>query len=128
MINFTLETPSNAISVGSCDAQGIRIGGRYHSQSLLLDPQQVQPWPPTRFAQLDSDCLELLLQRPADVYLIGTGLRQRFIDVRLLAGFYRRGLGVEVMHSAAACRTFNILVAEGRRPVAGIVFEATSAA
>ncbi len=126
MINFTLDTNPDGISIDAIDETGIRIGGKIHRQSLLLTTKQVQSWAPATFDLLDHDSLERLLERSADVYLIGTGATQRFPDTRLLAPFYQRGLGVEVMHSAAACKTFNILAAEGRTPVAGIIFEAVA--
>ncbi|MEO5342441.1 MAG: MTH938/NDUFAF3 family protein [Gammaproteobacteria bacterium SHHR-1] len=123
MINFSLDTNPKGMGIEALDARGIQIGGQIHAHSLLLTAERLQPWPPQRFAELTRDHLELMLAHPADVYLLGVGAQQRFPAVDLLAVFYARGLGIEVMHSAAACRTFNILAAEGRNPVAGILWE-----
>jgi uncharacterized protein len=123
MINFSLDNNPRGIGVDALDESGMHIGGRVYAQSLLLTAEQLQPWPPQSLADLQQDHLQLLLAHAADVYLIGVGARQRFPSPRLLAPFYERGLGVEIMHSAAACRTFNILSAEGRNPVAGIIWD-----
>jgi uncharacterized protein len=56
-----------------------------------------------------------------EVVLLGTGARQQFLHPSRLAPIYRAGVGVEIMTTAAACRTFNILVAEERRVVAALL-------
>jgi uncharacterized protein len=123
MIKFTLESNESGIFIDACESDGIRIHGKIHRQSLLLTPEQLHAWDPQRFEQLSTASLSALLDHPGDVIIIGTGQRQRYPDTQLLAPLYRQGIGFEVMSSAAACRTFNILAAEGRRPVAGIIFE-----
>ena len=55
--------------------------------------------------------------------LIGTGERSAFIDPVLYLNLIERGIGVEVMTTGAACRTYNILMAEGREVVAGLILE-----
>ena len=58
-----------------------------------------------------------------EIVLLGTGDRQHFPHPRLLAPLTERRIGVEVMDTRAACRTFNILVAEGRRVAAALVID-----
>ena len=73
-------------------------------------------------AELESagrDCLAL----PCDVTLLGTGARQRFPAPALLRPLIEAGRGVEVMDTHAACRTYNVLVAEGRTVVAALIIE-----
>ena len=57
------------------------------------------------------------------IVLLGTGARQRFPATQLLRPLLERGVGVEVMDSFAACRTYNILMAEGRAVVAALIVE-----
>ena len=59
------------------------------------------------------------------ILLLGTGLRQRFPAPALLRPLIERRIGVEVMDSFAACRTYNILMAEGREVAAAIIVEAS---
>lgn len=123
MIHFTLEQNGTGPFIAAWDATGITVGGRRFTSSLLLTPTGIHPWTPHDIEGMTEEDLDKLLAHPADVYLLGTGQRQRFPSVELLRGFYRRGIAIEVMDSGAACRTFNILSAEGRRAVAGIVIE-----
>ena len=64
---------------------------------------------------------EKILARKPELALLGTGARLQFPDRRALAPLQEAGIGVEVMDTAAACRTFNILLAEGRRVVAALL-------
>jgi uncharacterized protein len=64
-----------------------------------------------------------LKQLGAEIVLLGTGPRQRFPHPRLTAELARAGIGLEVMDLQAACRTYNILVAEERKVAAALLFE-----
>ena len=67
---------------------------------------------------LSVDTIERLCEQSPEVVIIGTGTRHVFPSPELLAPMTRAGIGVEVMSTSAACRTYNILSAEGRRVVA----------
>jgi len=123
MINFTLENSNAGIFIESCELPLLRINGREYRQSLWLTPNSLSHWSPTSIDELNETTLEPMLTTAADVILIGTGEQQRFLSMHQLAPFYRKGIGVEVMNSCAACRTFNILTSDGRRPVAGIIVD-----
>lgn len=125
MINFTLEQNISALSVTGWQPTSVTINGRKFEQSIILTPEKVHEWPPASSMDLDQNGLAELLKYPADVYILGTGAQQRFPDTTLLLPFYRQGIGIEIMDSRAACQTFNVLVAEHRRPVAGIIVEPT---
>jgi uncharacterized protein len=58
-----------------------------------------------------------------EVVLLGTGRKQAFPAPRLLKTFYQRGIGFEAMTTEAACRTFNVLVSEGRTAVAALIID-----
>jgi uncharacterized protein len=76
-----------------------------------------RPPPPAQLALLD---LEPLLALQPELVVIGTGAGQRFLDPHVATAVLQRGIGLEVMATPAACRTYNILVAEGRRVVAAL--------
>ena len=59
----------------------------------------------------------------SEVVLFGSGSRLRFAKPEALRPLIERGIGVETMDTAAACRTYNILVSEGRSVVAALVIE-----
>ena len=97
------------------DATQVSVDGTPHALPLALDAQQIlADWRPTRADSLAAaDIAALLALRPG-VVLIGTGSRQRLIHPAILRPLIDAGIGYEVMDLGAACRTFNLLVAEGR--------------
>jgi hypothetical protein len=72
------------------------------------------------FDSLRPEDFDALLDLRREIVLLGTGRRQRFPHPRLTMALARAGVGVEVMDTAAACRTYNILMSEGRRVLAAI--------
>lgn len=90
--------------------------------SVVVTPEHIVPdWPPQRFADLSAPIIDALVEHDPEIVLLGTGATLRFPAPGVVAGLYRRRIGVEVMDTAAACRTFNILSAEGRRVVAALL-------
>ena len=120
-MKFTLEpgTPANLIR-GYTDDE-VRIGAESVRGSCIVTADTlITQWEPQSFAQLRAAHLEALFALAPELVLLGTGPVQQFpaAEIRALAG--RRGIGLEAMHLGAACRTFNVLVQEGRRVAAGL--------
>lgn len=87
--------------------------------SVIVTPGQIiTDWLPERFEELDATHLARLEELTPEVIVIGTGNTLRFPDPRYTAGFLTQGIGVEVMDTNAACRTYNILLSEDRNVVA----------
>lgn len=78
----------------------------------------VEDFPYTESDQLDDAAIETIFSLKPEVVLLGTGERIVFPPQKILAAFLKRGVGLETMDSAAAARTFNVLVEEGRKAVA----------
>lgn len=91
--------------------------------SVMLWPEGAQDWPVGRLEELTEAHFEPVLATSAQVVLLGSGARLRFPDPRLLGSLRRLGIGVEVMDHHAAARTFNLLLAEGRRVTALFLIE-----
>ena len=100
----------------------IRVNADEYRQNVVLTPDVVQPgFAPGGFDALaESDFAGLLALKP-EIVLLGTGARQRFPSPRLTRPLIDAHVGVEVMDTPAACRTFNILTGEGRRVVAALL-------
>ena len=81
----------------------------------------IEDWPPQRFEDLSAANLEAALALEPEILIIGTGAAQRFLPGELMGALSRRGMGVEVMDTAAACRTYNVLLSEDRKVVAAIL-------
>lgn len=77
----------------------------------------VEDFPYTKSDQLDDAAVEKISALKPEVVLLGTGDRIVFPPQKILAAFLKRGIGLETMDSAAAARTFNVLVEEGRKAV-----------
>ncbi len=102
----------------------IEVNQSRHEHNLVLLPDQpAQDWQAGSFASLRPEDFELLLEFQPEIVLLGTGRRQHFAHPRLTAPLAKAGIGVEMMDTAAACRTYNILMAEGRRVLAAFLLE-----
>jgi uncharacterized protein len=96
---------------------------RHESSILLLPDTPVTDWPVSSFDALGAEHFDLLLQAEPEVVVFGSGARLRFPHPRLTAALTARRIGVETMDFMAACRTYNILMGEGRRVAAALLIE-----
>jgi uncharacterized protein len=96
---------------------------RHESSILMLPDTPVVDWPVSSFEALGPEHFEPLLKQAPEVVVFGSGARLRFPHPRLTAALTARRVGVETMDFMAACRTYNILMAEGRRVAAALLIE-----
>jgi len=90
--------------------------------SFILSPKTlIKDWAPQSIQHLKKENLEDLLNLSPEVVLIGTGSKLQFPAPELMSYFWEAQIGVEIMDTAAVCRTYNILVNEGRSTVAGLI-------
>ena len=100
----------------------VAVNGVRHENSVLVMPDHpVQLWKVTALESLDQESIAALAALRADVLLIGTGGQLRFPDRHMLRPLTAAGIGVEFMDTMAACRTYNILVAEERNVLAAVI-------
>ncbi len=102
----------------------IAIDGTRHAGSLILLPDEIVIGWAASFEAIALSDFETIVLRAPEIVLLGTGPRQRFPAPALYSGLIKAGIGVEVMSTAAACRTYNILAAEGRRVAAALILPA----
>lgn len=109
-------------TVTAYDEQGVEINLIPFTNSLLVLPE-VAPtgWPVTSFDALTAENFEQINAMTPDVVILGTGTRQRFVHPRLTASLMMHHIGVECMDNKAACRTYNILMAEGRKVALALI-------
>jgi uncharacterized protein len=120
-VKFHLQVPSSSLVTGLGEGW-IKVGGVEYRDSVVLTPEKVEAgFAPAGFDALGASDFAQLLQYEPEVVLLGTGGQQRFPHPRLLESLTSAHVGVEVMDTRAACRTFNILVGEGRRVVAAVI-------
>lgn len=123
-MKFNLDRPATANIVRSYAPGLIRIGDRDCAASVIVTATAlIEPWRPRRMVDLSAADLEPVLALRPEVLLIGSGERQAFPAPELLAALYAARLGFEIMATGAACRTYNVLVAEGREVAAALMIE-----
>jgi uncharacterized protein len=102
----------------------IMVSGSPKTSSFIISLEQlIEEWAPSHIDQLRTQHIEQLLELEPELVLIGTGESLKFPAMEHYASLIQRNIGVEIMDSAAACRTYNILLSEGRKVVAGIILE-----
>ena len=100
----------------------VMVNGERYQRSIAVLAEAVRDdWEAAGFDQLSEAHFAYFLDLKPDVLLLGTGARQRFPHPRLYRALTDAGIALECMDTPAACRTYNILVAEDRRVVAAIL-------
>ena len=121
-MDLTLEVPDGHLFIRSVDQRGIGIGDQFHRSSLIISGSEVvSDWPVDVVDDIDEQSLQAVIDLEPELVLLGTGSRQIFLEPETQMIFFRRQIGFEVMTTDAACRTFNVLVAEGRKVVAALL-------
>ena len=116
------DTPTALNTVTAYGPGFIEINKVRHTSAVLLAPDRVEPWAVASFEALGEADFERVRALNPEVALLGTGTRQRFPHPRLSRVLSEARIGLEVMTTAAACRTYNILMAEERRVAAALLF------
>ncbi len=100
----------------------LRINGQdFHSHVIVSAGLIVPDWNPRPIAELQIDDFQAALDCQPETILFGTGAKHRFVSNFLLTAIMSQGIGFEVMSTAAACRTYNLLLGEGRQIVAALL-------
>ncbi len=101
----------------------VAVNNERFSQPIVVTSDEVfTNWGAQSFATLTTAHFDYFLSLAPEVLLLGTGSRQHFAEPALFRNLIKAGIGIEFMDTHAACRTYNILVAEERKVVAAILF------
>jgi len=120
-MKFHLSTGEGNVFTGH-GAGFVRLGVVEYRDNLLVTPERiVTGWAPGGFDQLTEADFVSLAELAPEVALLGTGGTMRFPHPRLTRPLIEAGIGLEVMDTPAACRTFNILAAEGRKVAVAVL-------
>ncbi|MEQ1807874.1 MAG: Mth938-like domain-containing protein [Burkholderiaceae bacterium] len=107
---------------------GVIVNGTERRSSCVIPWQgAVSAWPVERFDALREEHFAQIADLAPELVIFGSGARLRFPAAALLRPLIDRRIGVETMDTAAACRTYNVLLGEGRAVVAALLFENTAA-
>lgn len=102
----------------------VTIGDRAYQSSLIISPKRIiEDWHPRAAVDLTTADFKLMLELDPELVLLGTGARMQFPPQSITQPLIHRSVGLEVMATAAACRTYNVLAHEGRNVVASLIIE-----
>jgi len=121
-VKLHASAPGGVNTISAYGEDYVVVNGQRRDSSVVVLRDRVVDWPAASFERLTAEDFGFLQELDIDIVLLGTGPRQRFPHPRLTAALTRAGIGVEVMDTQAACRTYNILVAEERRVAAALLF------
>ena len=122
-MKFVKDTTARDTKVIRAYAPGrINVSDAMLTKSFIVAADRVlEGWPPQRFEDLTAEHLKSALALEPEILIIGTGKEQHFLAGELMAFLGKTGMGLEVMDTAAACRTYNVLLSEDRKVVAAIL-------
>lgn len=100
----------------------VMVNKARHDKNLIVLPDRIiKQWPVESVVKLNVEHFDCVLPHKPEIILLGTGSEINFPDYGLMAKIIQSGIGFEVMDTQAACRTYNILVEEGRQVAAAII-------
>ena len=116
------DVPEGVNIINAYTRQSVSINGEVHTGSVLVPPSgDPVPWNASNVAELSESHFEQILAMDPELVVFGSGPTLRFAPPALMKALMQKRIGVETMDTAAACRTYNILVGEGRRVVAALL-------
>ena len=121
-MELNLDTGEGRYQIRAYDKDFIQVNDQKISHSIIVTPNQlIDPWPPRSLADLNAEHLQIILGLNPSIVLLGSGERLIFPNPALLNVFYQQKMGIEVMSNGAACRTYSVLMSEGRKVAAAFL-------
>ncbi len=122
-MQFTRDDATD-LTIRSVERDALQIGEISVSTSVAMSAERIiDEWSVVAIDELTVANLEPVLAAEPELLVIGTGWEPCLPPRELVFALARRGVGLEMMDTPAACRTFNILIAEGRRPAAVLLLD-----
>ncbi len=117
-----LDQPANSNAITGYGPGYVQVNQVRHAGSLIVLPDRlIEAWRPQSFDDLGPEDFTELAELAVEIVIIGTGEKLRFPHPKITQALTRRRIGLESMSTAAACRTYNILMGEGRAVAAALL-------
>jgi uncharacterized protein len=104
----------------------VAVNGARYERSIIVLADRIMEWPPVRFEELTEPVLSALTELGSEILILGSGARLRFPHAGHTRAIHAAGIGLEIMDTQAACRTYNVLLSEDRRVAAALLVEPQS--
>lgn len=121
-MKFAQDSQEDGYVITAYDENSVSINGKSFTQSLVVTTTRLnENWNIADIKRLSSSHIEEILCFQPELVIIGTGNRLVFPEIEVYSAIIKHGIGVDFMDTGAACRTYNILMSEGRDVVAGLI-------
>ncbi len=120
-MDITPLVPKDRQVIESYGAQGFRVSGVVHPGAILVLPQATHAWPVAAIAEIALVNLAPALSAGTEILLLGCGRRIAQVPLALRSELRTHGIVIDAMDTGAACRTYNVLLAEDRRVAAALL-------
>ena len=123
MLDITPKIPDGKNIIESYGDGGFKVSGEKHQGSIIILPDYIFPWNISSFDEIATDSLEDIISRhdQIDILLIGCGNEFRFMNNAIISELKSHNISVDSMDTGAACRTYNVLLAEERNIAAALI-------
>lgn len=119
-----LTTSENNNLITAYSESYIEINRQRFNQNLVVAPDNIiTSWTDSAFADLRDEHFSVILALQPEVVLLGTGIKHLFLHPKHYQSLTEKGIALECMATAAACRTYNILMSEGRSVAAALLVQ-----
>ena len=120
-MDVTPLVPKDRQVIESYGAEGFRVSGIVHPGAILVLPQTTHAWSVAAIAEIALANLAPVLSAGAEILLLGCGRRIAQVPMSLRGELRAHGIVIDAMDTGAACRTYNVLLAEDRRVAAALL-------
>lgn len=121
-MDITPLIPSDRQVIQSYNATGFKISGRFYANPVIVFPDRVIDWSVADRTNLTPEDFQIFIQeKNVDVWLLGCGAKTVLLSPSLKTWLKTQGIIIEAMDTGAACRTYNVLLADGRRIAAALL-------
>ena len=120
-MDITPIIPGDRMIIEAYGPGRFRVSGQVHETPVIVFLDEVRAWSAAKVGDIDAQSLDQAAEKGVEVLLIGTGAKMHLLPLEVRRALRDQGIGVEIMDTGAACRTFNILMAEGRQVAAALL-------
>ena len=126
-MQFIKDNTAGIYLITGLETHAVRVDEQVHRCSLVISAEHlISSWPPSQVSDISASHWDAVLELRPELILLGTGSQLIFPEPEQLAPIHRAGIGIEVMDTHAASRTYNLLVHEGRKVAAGLIISQDS--
>jgi uncharacterized protein len=120
-MDITPLIPGGRQVIDSYGSGRFQVSQEYYTSSILVTPDWTKPWSVQNFDDISINSLAPILAEEAEILIIGAGERMQLMALLLRQEFREAKIAVDIMDTGAACRTYNLLMGDGRRVAAALL-------